>query len=104
MAGPELAEWLHGRTAFVVTTARVWALHGDRLAPLSRSAARWVILEVEEGEEAKSVESAERLWNEMLANGGKRDSRLLTFGGGSVGDLGGFTAGCFSCARLSRRS
>src|SRR5262249_21519510 len=27
--------------------------------------------------------------------GGKRDSRLLAFGGGSVGDLGGFTAGCF---------
>jgi 3-dehydroquinate synthase len=94
-AQPELAEWLGGRTAFVVTTARVWALHGDRLDPLARAAARWVILEVEEGEEAKSVESAERLWNEMLAGGGKRDSRLLTFGGGSVGDLGGFAAGCF---------
>ncbi len=34
-AEPELASWLAGRTAFVVTTARVWALHGDRLAPLS---------------------------------------------------------------------
>ncbi|HEX3554821.1 MAG TPA: 3-dehydroquinate synthase [Thermoanaerobaculia bacterium] len=95
IARPELAAWLAGRTAFVVTTARVWALHGDRLGPLSRSAARWVILEVEDGEEAKSVESAERLWNEMLAAGGKRDSRLLAFGGGSVGDLGGFAAGCF---------
>ena len=31
----------------------------------------------------------------MLAAGGKRDSRLLAFGGGSVGDLGGFAAGCF---------
>ncbi|HEX4962379.1 MAG TPA: 3-dehydroquinate synthase [Thermoanaerobaculia bacterium] len=94
-AQPELAEWLSGRTAFVVTSARVWALHGDRLDAISRSAARWVILEVEDGEEAKSVESAGRLWNEMLAAGGKRDSRLLTFGGGVVGDLGGFAAGCF---------
>src|SRR5436305_14396441 len=66
-ARPELAAWLAGRTAFVVTTARVWALHGDWLDPLSRSAARWVILAVEDGEEAKSVEPAERLWNEMLA-------------------------------------
>jgi 3-dehydroquinate synthase len=91
----ELAAWLAGRTAFVVTTARVLALHGDRLGPLSRCAAQWVILEVEDGEEAKSVAAAERLWNEMLAAGGKRDSRLLAFGGGCVGDLGGFVAGCF---------
>src|ERR1700681_223336 len=94
-AQPELAAWLAGRTAFVVTTARVLALHGDRLSPLSRCATRWVILEVEDGEGAKSVGSAERLWNEMLAAGGKRDSRLLAFGGGCVGDLGGFAAGCF---------
>jgi 3-dehydroquinate synthase len=94
-AQPELAAWLSGRTAFVVTTARVWALHGDRLGALSRCAARWVILEVEDGEEAKTVASAEQLWNQMLAAGGKRDSRLLAFGGGCAGDLGGFAAGCF---------
>ena len=92
---PELEDWLARRTAFLVTTPRVLALHGSRLDVLSRAAAQWVILEVEEGEGAKTVGSAERLWNEMLAAGGKRDSRVLAFGGGSVGDLAGFTAGCF---------
>jgi len=92
---PELEEWLAGRTAFVVTTPRVLALHGERLDVLCRAAAKWVILEAEEGEAAKTVGTAERLWNEMLSAGGKRDSRLLSFGGGSVGDLGGFVAGCF---------
>lgn len=92
---PELADWIAGRTAFVVTTPRVWALHGERLNLLSHAAARWVILEVDEGEPAKTITTAERLWNEMLSAGGKRDSRLITFGGGSVCDLGGFTAGCF---------
>ncbi|HTQ81543.1 MAG TPA: 3-dehydroquinate synthase family protein, partial [Thermoanaerobaculia bacterium] len=87
--------WLAGRTVFVVTTPRVLALHGHRLADLERAAARWVVLQVEEGEPAKTVATAERLWNAMLAAGGKRDSRLLAFGGGSVGDLGGFVAGCF---------
>jgi 3-dehydroquinate synthase len=91
----ELEDWLAGRTAFVVSTPRVLAMHGQRLDLLCRAASRWVVLEVEEGEGAKTIESADRLWNEMLAAGGKRDSRLIAFGGGSVGDLGGFVAGCF---------
>ena len=90
-----LAAWLAGRTVFLLTTPRVRELHGDRLGSLSRSAARWVVLQVPEGEKAKSVATAQRLWNEMIAAGGKRDSRLLALGGGSVGDLGGFVAGCF---------
>lgn len=91
----QLGQWLAGRTAFLVSTPRVLALHGDRLARLRRAAGRWVELVVEEGEEAKGVAVAERLWRAMLAAGGKRDSRVLAFGGGSVGDLAGFVAGCF---------
>jgi 3-dehydroquinate synthase len=91
----ELEDWIARRTVFVVTTPRVLALHGERLEVLSKAAARWVVLEVEEGEGAKTVASAERLWEEMLAAGGKRDSRVIAFGGGSVGDLAGFAAGCF---------
>ena len=92
---PELEDWLAGRTAFVVSTPRVLALYGERLEVLCKAASRWVILEVEEGEAAKTVAAAERLWSEMLAAGGKRDSRVIAFGGGSVGDLAGFVAGCF---------
>jgi 3-dehydroquinate synthase len=94
-AGAELSGWLAGRAVFVVSTPRVLALHGHRLEPFRAAAARWAVLEVEEGEPAKTVATAERLWNGLLAAGGKRDSRLLAFGGGSVGDLAGFTAGCF---------
>jgi 3-dehydroquinate synthase len=94
-ARPELARWLAGRTVFVVSSAPILALHGSRLEPLRSEAARWVVLEVEDGEPAKNVGTAERLWNAMLAAGGKRDSRVVAFGGGSVGDLAGFTAGCF---------
>jgi 3-dehydroquinate synthase len=89
------AAWLAGRTVFLVSTPRVLELHGERLAALRGAAARWVTLTVDEGEAAKNVGTAERLWNAMLEGGGKRDSRLVAFGGGSVGDLGGFAAGCF---------
>ncbi|HEY2739368.1 MAG TPA: 3-dehydroquinate synthase, partial [Thermoanaerobaculia bacterium] len=94
-AGDRLAEWARGRTVFLVSTPRVLGLHGERLAAVRGAAARWIVLTVDEGEAAKTVTTAERLWNEMLAAGGKRDSRLVAFGGGSVGDLGGFVAGCF---------
>ncbi len=90
-----LADWLAGRTLFILKTPHVDALHGARLASLCGAAQRVVELVVADGEGAKSVRQAEQLWNAMLTAGGKRDSRLLTFGGGSVGDLGGFVAGCF---------
>jgi 3-dehydroquinate synthase len=95
VAGELLADWVRDRTLFVVTTPRVLALHGGALAPCREAAACTVVLEVEEGEAAKTLERAGELWRRMLAAGGRRDSRLVAFGGGSVGDLGGFVAGCF---------
>ena len=103
-AAAPLGEWLAGRRAFLLTTPRVWALHGASLEPLLAPAAAVHRFEVPEGEVAKSLAEAGRLWSAMLDAGGKRDSRLLAFGGGSVGDLGGFVAGAFlrgiGCAQL----
>ena len=94
-AADDLVEWLAGRRAFVVTTPVVWRLHGADLQALLAVAAGCEVLEVPEGEVAKTLAEAERLWQRMSDAGGKRDSRLLAFGGGSVGDLGGFVAGAF---------
>jgi 3-dehydroquinate synthase len=91
----ELAAWAGGRTLFVLSTPRLRQLHDGRLAALGPGATHLAELEVEDGEGAKSLAHAGRLWEEMLAAGGKRDSRLVNVGGGSVGDLGGFVAGCF---------
>ena len=87
--------WLADRTLFVLSTERLLELHGERLNALTCGARRRVDLWVDDGEAAKSLDTAGRLWQKMLLEGGKRDSRLLTFGGGTVGDLGGFVAGCF---------
>jgi 3-dehydroquinate synthase len=51
-----------------------------------------VILEIEGGEGAKTLATAERLWNEMLEAGAGRNSLLVNLGGGVVSDLGGFVA------------
>jgi 3-dehydroquinate synthase len=94
-AAAPLNAWVAGRALFVVSDPRVLALHGAALAPLREAARRATILEVPPGEAAKTLATAESLWSRMLEAGGKRDSRLVAFGGGSVGDLGGFAAGCF---------
>ncbi len=90
-----LARWVDGRRLFLITTERVADLWGAELEPFLAAALDHRVLTVPEGEEAKSLEVAGDLWRRLLAEGGKRDSRLVTLGGGSVGDLGGFVAGCF---------
>ncbi len=96
LPGSELAEWVAGRRVFVVTSKPVWALHGaacfDRLA---RRADALEVLEVPDGEAAKTIEVAVDLWERLVAAGGRRDSRVVSFGGGSVGDVAGFVAGTF---------
>lgn len=92
----QLADWVADRTVFVITSGPVWELHGQRcLTPLEETTKLWKRLEVPDGEAAKSPAVAEDLWRRMLASGARRDSRVITFGGGSVGDLGGFVAGTF---------
>lgn len=94
-AQTSLAPWLEGRTVFAITCPTVRRLHGEALSTLAAAAARLTVLEVPDGEEAKDLEHVGRLWAAMVQGGGKRDSRLIAFGGGTVGDVGGFTAGCF---------
>ncbi len=91
---PQLTAWLRGRTLFLLSSPQVLACLGPVVEVLRPLAARTVVLQAPDGEAAKQISEAERLWQEMLEVG-KRDSRLLCLGGGSVGDLGGFVAGCF---------
>jgi 3-dehydroquinate synthase len=91
----ELRDWCRSRTTFLISSQTVLDLHGERLTRLLADTTRLVALSVPDGEAAKSVEQAAVLWNAMLDNGGKRDSRVLALGGGSVGDLAGFVAGTF---------
>jgi 3-dehydroquinate synthase len=49
-------------------------------------------LEVQGGEASKSLENAEKLWLDLMAEGADRSSLLINLGGGVVSDLGGFVA------------
>jgi 3-dehydroquinate synthase len=72
------------------------APHATRVAASLRGAGfDLAVLEVPEGEEAKSLRQAERLWDGFLAHGLDRVSPVVAVGGGVVGDLAGFAAASF---------
>ncbi len=81
------------RRLFVLTSAPIWALWSE--AFLASFAEPPVTLFLEPGEKFKSLASAERLLRQMAQAGGDRGSLLIAFGGGIVGDVGGFLAAIY---------
>ena len=53
------------------------------------------ILEIEPGEESKSIEIASGLWESLIEQNADRNTLLLNVGGGVVCDLGGFVAATY---------
>jgi 3-dehydroquinate synthase len=53
------------------------------------------VLELQSGEDHKSLESVVAVWNFLEENGADRKSLLINLGGGMLSDLCGFAASCF---------
>ncbi len=81
------------RRVFVVTSPEIWALWGNTFS--SSFAEPPITLFLAPGEKHKTLASVERLARQMAAAGGDRGSLLIAFGGGIVGDVGGFLAAVF---------
>jgi 3-dehydroquinate synthase len=47
------------------------------------------------GEKSKTIETVQIIWKEMLRLKADRKSLVLNFGGGVIGDMGGFAASCY---------
>ena len=85
-----------GRRAALVTDAAIMRLHGGAVAAsLERAGFTLTIIEVPEGEAAKTLAVAEHCWDRVLAAGLDRTSTILGLGGGAVGDLAGFVAATY---------
>jgi 3-dehydroquinate synthase len=81
------------RRVFVLTSPEIWALWGHCMERSFGDAP--VVLFLPAGERYKTIASVERLTREMVQAGGDRGSLLIAFGGGIVGDVGGFLAAIF---------
>ena len=91
LIGPvgDAADRLVGKTVPVITDEHVWALHGPALP--------WQTdpIFVPRGEAAKDWRSLEQLIDALAARNISRDTPVIAFGGGSIGDIGGLAAALF---------
>jgi 3-dehydroquinate synthase len=81
------------RRVFVLTSPSIWALWNKSFCASFPEAP--VALFLPPGEKYKTMASVERLAREMMRAGADRGSLLIAFGGGIVGDVGGFLAAVF---------
>ncbi len=91
-----LAE-LTERDILLVTNTVVGPLYAAELRTTLQAAGvrRMVEVVLPDGEQHKSLESAGRVFDVMIANRFGRDAVVVALGGGVVGDLAGFAAACY---------
>ncbi len=82
-----------GVRKFVITDSNVRRLYGAALLLAFEHVGEGVtILEVPAGEESKNADLVYHLQSELLSRGIDRNSIVVAFGGGVIGDLAGFVA------------
>lgn len=94
--GPYIQTVTTAKTLGVISDTTVDALYGDRLERVLTAAGFAVRrLVFPAGEESKSLAMLGNLYQQMSDAGLTRSDAVITFGGGVVGDLGGFAAATF---------
>jgi 3-dehydroquinate synthase len=90
--GPMLAQIAPTLRAVVVSSPRIWQLHGPQLAAALPGAPH---LLVPDGERAKRLPTVARLYDMLVAAGADRQTIMVVVGGGVLGDLAGFAAASY---------
>ncbi len=65
------------------------------LLPLMETESAIEIIELESGEENKTIETCVQVWNVLIELGADRKSLIINLGGGVITDLGGFVASTY---------
>lgn len=78
-------------TIFVITSAALRDRFGEQIAASLNAD----VIEIEEGESHKNLDTVNDVVTQLLARGAKRDSTAVVVGGGMVGDTAGFAASIF---------
>jgi 3-dehydroquinate synthase len=95
-AGRWLSENGFSGKLVIITDPKVNKLYGEALSRhLTEDGFSVSTLLVPEGEEQKSLETAGRLYRELVSSNAERTTPILALGGGVIGDLAGFVAATY---------
>ncbi|WP_336278657.1 3-dehydroquinate synthase [Bartonella sp. CB175] len=84
---------IHQKRFAIITDTNVASLHLDKLQEeLTKNQISIVPIVVEPGEQSKSFSTLQTIINKILAARLERGDCIIAFGGGVIGDLGGFAA------------
>jgi 3-dehydroquinate synthase len=89
-----LAQHMSGRDAVLISNTVVAPLYAETLKR-SLQGQRVVEVILPDGEQHKTLATASRVFDVMIANRVGRDGIVLALGGGVIGDLAGFVAACY---------
>jgi 3-dehydroquinate synthase len=94
--GKKLRRLNPGRDALLVTSAKIWRLHGAALEKgLKQNGFSVKVFAVADGERSKSARSAVALLERIARYDVMRRPFIVAFGGGVIGDLAGFVAAVY---------
>jgi 3-dehydroquinate synthase len=83
------------RSAFVISSPRVWRHCGERIERLLDVSRRATIL-IDDAETAKNLSTVERACRDLVRAGADRRALIVAVGGGVVGDVAGFVAASYA--------
>lgn len=90
----EYLDWISGKQVLIISNEVVQALYLEQLKQaLPGKHVEEIILP--DGEQHKSLETAGRVFDRMLATPLDRQVTVIALGGGVIGDLSGFVAACY---------
>jgi 3-dehydroquinate synthase len=89
----ELGGYLGGPDCLVVTNDTVGPLYLETVKKKLPSDS--VVVSLPDGEQHKTLKSAARVLDELVASHANRDTTVVALGGGVVGDIAGFAAACY---------
>ncbi len=94
---PRLRKLMAGKSyrPFIITSPNIWALWSDKVRASFPEAQSPTVLFHPAGEKHKRLAAVEALAEQLAQHGADRDSLLLAFGGGVIGDITGFLAAIY---------
>lgn len=80
----------------ILTDEKVKKLYGLKLIEgMKKASLKTLLISLPPSEKTKNLDTAKKVLEQMASSGLKRDSCIITLGGGVIGDLGGFIASIF---------